>query len=253
MEKRVFLLFFTLFLISCGERDFSRRGEMQSAAEEQDQQVPDLFVLFSYSTDSIRLTLRQISEDETSASFTNITINRANERVLFDTGSVGSMDDCETDGNASVCKLVFFANLTSDSINNFMEKYELVRKVEPAEAFVFDDAPADYSSSICDASFGSSLIGEKITITVNDKETDDTLVSFFYNDFGSANQGRLLPPADLENATLYYGLDFDSLFDENPYVFSGVRKEPTDEISYLEVQAIQENPTYQRSLVCFND
>lgn len=240
-------------MVSCGERDFSRRGEKQPAAEEQAPQTPDLLVLFSYSTDSIRLTLRQISEDETSASFTNITINRLNDRVLFDTGSVGSIDDCETDGDASICKLVFFANLTSDSINSFMETYEVIKRVEPSEAFVFDDASADFSSTVCDASFGSSLIGEKTTITVNDKETDDVLVSFFYYDFGSANQGRLLPPSDLENATLYYGLDFDSLFDENPYAFSGVRKEPTDEISYLEVQAIQENPTYKRSLVCFND
>ena len=253
MEKRVFLLLFVVFLISCGERDFSRPGEKLPTAEEQAPLIPDLFVLFSYSTDSVRLTLRQISEDETSASFTNVTINRLNDRVLFDTGSVGSIDDCEADGDASVCKLVFFANLDSDSINTFMKKYEVFRRVEPLEAFVFEDAPANFSSSVCDATFGSSLIGEKTTITVQDKETDDVLVTFLYNDFGSANQGRLLPPADLENITLYYGLDFDSLFDENPYAFSGVRKDPTEDVSYLEVQAIQENPTYKRSVVCFND
>jgi len=238
-------------MISCGSRDLTRADGAEATPDPLNGLEPDRFFLLSKNTNFIDVALRQVSSDFSSVFFTDITINLLSSRVSFENESVGELD-CQLDAGVNNCSLIFYEGITGPFAIGFQDSYNLRISFQNTEGFLFDNAPAVFASDICDSNFGSSIVGEKISMKVLDKDSDEVLVSLFYHEFGFENQGQLSPPQDSENTSLHYGLNFDALF-AGPYSFSGLRKNTSDEISYLEIQAVQTTPVFKRSLVCFND
>jgi hypothetical protein len=250
---RTLFIFFSLLMISCGgSRDLTRGDGEGGAPDPLSGLQPDLFILFSKNTDSIDLTLRQVSEDLSEIFFTDVRINLQTNRVSFENESVGDLD-CQSMPSSTVCNLIFYTGVTGSFALSFQEDYDLRVEFESVEAYEFDDAPPVFSADTCEPSYGTPVPGEKITVTVVEKEEQSDLVTFFFYDFGFENQGQLPTLEGADRTTLYYGVNFDSLFSGVPYTFSGVRKNTASNGSFLEIQAIQTSPVFKRSLVCFND
>ena len=252
MINRLLLLILSICLISCGDRDFSRGGEDNSDPDPLSGLEPDLILLFSKNSDSVDIALRQVSEDLSNIFFTDIRINLQNNRVSFENESVGELT-CQTTPEAEECDLGFYPGVTGSFPLAFQDDYELKVNFQNIEGFIFDDAPGVFSAEVCDSSFGVSAAGQRIEILVVDKDDQETLVTFLFYDFGFQNQGQLPAPENTDRTSVYYGVSFDQFFSGNPYTFSALRKNVSNDVSFLEAQAIQTSPSFKRTLVCFND
>lgn len=253
MVLRLVLLIFIFIgpTLSCGSRDLSRADGRAVAPDPLSGLEPDLFFLRSKNSNIVDVALRQVSEDFSNVVFTDVTINLSNLRVSFENESVGELS-CALDGDVNTCDLTFYEGVTAPFTLSFQESYSLKVIFQPVEGFVYEDAPASFASGVCDNAFGTTTTGEKLTLKVLKKEEQEELVNFFFYDFGFQNQGQLATAEGAENTSLHYSVNFDQFY-TGPYTFSGVRKSPSEEISYLEVQAIQSTPVFKRTLVCFND
>ena len=252
MIYRVLVLIISILFISCGDRDFSRGSDNNNDPDPFSGLEPDLLLLFSKNSDSIDLALRQVSEDLSNIFFTDIRINLQNNRVSFENESVGELI-CQTTPEAEECDLSFYTGVTGSLPLAFQDDYELKVNFQSIDGFVFDDAPAVFSAEVCDSGFGPSTTGQKIEILVVDADDQETLVALLFYDFGFQNQGQLPAPEDSDKTSVYYGVSLDQFFSGNPYTFSALRKNLSNDVSFFEAQGIQTSPTFKRTLVCFND
>ena len=253
MLRHLFITLLALIIVSCGgSRDFTRGDESDDNNNPFGDLRPDLFILFSKNSESIDLTLRQVSEDFSEVLFSRIRVNTVSNRVSFENESVGELS-CQSVSTATECELVFFSGIIGNFALNFQEDYDFQVIFELVEAYSFDDAPPIFSAQVCDFAYGPIVPGEKTTIRVVDKNTSETVVTFLFYDFGFQNQGQLSSMGGAENTSLYYGVNFDPFFSGVPYSYTGSRKTFSNDDTFLEIQAIQTAPSFKRTLVCFND
>lgn len=241
-----FLLLIIGFLTSCGDRNFEggSKGESDQSSSNFELGFIDDYTLL---LNGFSIDLYSINKIENYAVTVEIKFNTKINKVFFQNTFIGDLE-CVTDASSTNCSVKWsedFKRLPdvymSAMIN--LPLYQLDFNFSEKIGYQAIDAEPLF---LCDTSYGSEIIGEKMFLSLSRKNPKQsvTLTHFKFGDEYTENPPSLNKD---DSNTTFVSTDFDSFFTENYFISSYLVH---GEVPFLEIVASSKNKTVH---ICVSD